>query len=171
MSSKLTFHGRTSVHRPHPDLRIAIMQGQIMLSLDMSTNAYLLLTGTQRLPFSGDQLGPLGVADALKVWACLTFGEEHVPGRGWALRLAIVLNGSGVRRCPFDLVCELPPEQLARVVCQTNLFGCVRLYPGIVLSRAGLVPLGGQLVPFLSGMSVRSFDGVRTQRVPHAQQV
>lgn len=92
----------------------------------------------------------------------MTFGEEQVPGSGRALRLAVVLDEAGVRRCPFDLVCEFPLEQLARVVRQANLFGCVRLYPGIVFSSAGRISLGGQMVPFLSATSVRSFGGIRT---------
>jgi hypothetical protein len=133
-----------------------------MLSQYSSLDTYLLLAGTQRLPLSRDKLGPLRDTDALEVWARLAFGEEKVPGRGWVLDVAIVGDGVGVRRCSLDLACELPPEQITRVVCKTNLFDCVGLDPGVVLGNTSLVELSGQVVQFLGGLLAQSIDGVRT---------
>jgi hypothetical protein len=76
--------------------------------------------------------------------------------------LTIVGDGVGVRRCSLDLACELPPEQITRVVCKTNLFDCVGLDPGVVLGNTSLVELSGQVVQFLGGLLAQSIDGVRT---------
>lgn len=133
-------------------------------------NTYLLLTVTQRLPLSSDEPGPLRNSDALEICTRLAFGEEEAPGRDWVLDLAIVFDGHGVRRRPLGLACELPPEQASRVIGETNLFGCVRFDPGIVLGNASFAAFSSQMVEFLSGMSAPNIVGTRAKCVPRAQQ-
>ena len=75
--------------------------------------------------------------------------------------MAIVLDGLGVRRCSLSLACELPSEQMTRIICKTNFIDCMGLDPGIVLCNVGLGALSGQVIEFLGEMSARCVDGPR----------
>jgi hypothetical protein len=118
---------------------------------------YLLLFGTERLPFVGGESGPLLESDSLHIGAMHTLAEEVTPGRPRTLHAALVVDELGLLTSHLKLIGarqstslgKLPLQRSARVVGKTDLIGCVRFDPGLVLSSAGFGELSSYVIVFL----------------------
>ena len=119
--------------------------------------AYLLLVATERPPLVSDESALLLKSDALEIGALDTLAEEVSPGRARTLHAALIFDVLGLARCHRNLAgaaqgtfLNKPPLQpRARVVGKTDLVGCVRFDPGLVLSSAGFGALSSYVVVFL----------------------
>jgi hypothetical protein len=119
--------------------------------------AYLLLVGTERLPFVSNESALLFDGDTLEIGALETLAEEASPGRHGTLRASLIFDVLGLVRCHENLAGAPQSTSLnkpllqpkARVVGKTDLVGCVRFDPGLVLSSAGFGALSSYVVVFL----------------------
>ena len=119
--------------------------------------AYLRLVAAERPPLVSNESALLFEDDTLEIGALDTLAEEESPGRARTLHAALIFDVLGLARCHRNLAgaaqgtfLNKPPLQpRARVVGKTDLVGCVRFDPGLVLSSAGFGALSSYVVVFL----------------------